>query len=103
MVHRLERTFLSMAPATRLQRGCDRASSKLKPSENVGETFHLVKFLPGCYRELWSLPLLARTQGDSALRQEPGDEYGSWSSLGLGIRGERACASACLHTALGPH
>lgn len=103
MVHRLERTFLSTAPATRLQRGCDGAFGKLKPSENVGETFHLVKFLPGCYRELWSLSLLARTQGDSALRQEPEDEYGSWSSLGLGIRGERVCASACLHTALSPH
>lgn len=62
----------------------------------MGETFHLVKFLPGCCRELWSLPLPARTQGDSALRLEPGNSYGSWSSLGLGIRGKSACGVCML-------
>lgn len=81
--------LLRTASATRLQRGCDGGSGKLETSESVGETFHLVKFLPGCCRELWSLPLPARSQRGSALRQEPGDGYPSWLSLELGI-GERA-------------
>lgn len=41
-----------------------------------GETFHLVKFLPGRCLELWSLPLPAGTRGDLALRQEPGNGTG---------------------------